>query len=268
MHPIRVLRGMNFVRAVRGGVAGLLLAGLGACATAPAPAASSGAIDTSLAQAALRAGAPSDALQFADRVLAQHPNDTAALLTRAEALAKLGQPDPARTDFARVLKREPQSGPALLGLGRLQLGQDPAAAEALLRRAVAAAPGNTAALIDLGIALDLQGRHSAAEAAYRQVLAAHPDLTAARVNLALSLAMRGQGSQAIALLHKLARNPKAGPKLREDYAAVLTMAGEHAPAAAILAADLPPPQAAAALAAFAAASAPIGHPSPGGAEHP
>lgn len=261
----RALREGFFGRALRGGVAGLLLAGLAACAGTPSPSADGTAVDTGLAQAALHAGAPADALQLADRVLARHPDNTAARLVRAEALSGLGQAGPARADFARVLQSTPESGAALLGLGRLQLGRDPATAEALLRRALAAAPDNAAAETDLGIALDLQGRHRAAETAYRLALAAHPGLTAARVNLALSLAMQGEGPQAVALLHGLAGDPQAGAKLREDYAAVLTMAGEHSQAAAILAGDLPPPQAAAALRAFAAEGP---APAPGGAGQP
>jgi Flp pilus assembly protein TadD len=219
-------------------------------------------VDAGLAQAALRSGAPADALHLADRALAHQPNDTAARLVRAQALSGLGEAGQARADFARVLRAAPQSRAALLGLGRLQLGRDPAAAEALLRRALAVAPDNAAAQTDLGIALDLQGRHRAAEAAYRAALAAHPGLTAARVNLALSLAMQGEGPQAIALLHGLAGDPQASAKLREDYAAVLTMAGEPGPAAAILAADLPPPQAAAALRAFASGDRADPAPSP------
>lgn len=170
-----------------------------------------------------------------------------------------------RAPISPACCRARRSRAALLGLGRLQLGRDPATAEALLRRALAAAPDNAAAETDLGIALDLQGRHRAAETAYRLALAAHPGLTAARVNLALSLAMQGEGPQAVALLHGLAGDPQAGAKLREDYAAVLTMAGEHSQAAAILAGDLPPPQAAAALRAFAAEGS---APAPGGAGQP
>jgi Flp pilus assembly protein TadD len=244
-------------RAVRTAAACLLAGGLAACAATPQqPVASTAAVGTSLARAALQAGSPADALRLADSVLARRPADTKARLIRAESLTQLGQGDQAGPDFAAVLKQEPRSTAALLGLGRLRLGHDPAAAEALLRRALAAAPDNAAALTDLGIALDLQGRHHAAEAVYRRALALHPELVAARVNLALSLAMRGRGPQALALLDDLAQDPKAGPKLREDYAAVLTMAGHHARAAAILAGDLPAPQAAAALQAFAAAGQP------------
>ena len=242
--------------------AALLLAGaLGACAAtsgagvAAGGGASAGAVDTGLARAALQAGAPGEALNLANQALTQRPAAVTARLLRAEALARLGQPRAAAADFALVLQHRPHSVPALLGLGRLRLASDPVAAAALLRRALAIAPTTLAATTDLGIALDLQGQHAAAEAAYRRALALTPGLAAPRVDLALSLAMRGQGVRAVALLHDLAGQPKAGPKLREDYAAVLTMAGDRDRAAAILAQDLPPPQAAAALAAFAAGGA-------------
>ena len=48
------------------------------------------------------------------------------------------------------------------------------------------------ALNDLGIARDLQGRHTDAQMAYRQALGISPEMSAAQVNLALSLAMGGQ----------------------------------------------------------------------------
>lgn len=103
----RARRVGHFGRALRGGAAGLLLIGLAACAGTPSPSADGTAVDTGLAQAALHAGAPADALQLADRVLAQHPDNTAARLVRAEALSGLGQADPARADFARVLQSTP-----------------------------------------------------------------------------------------------------------------------------------------------------------------
>ena len=50
------------------------------------------------------------------------------------------------------------------------------------------------ALNDLGIARDLQGRHTDAQTAYRSALGVDPDMRAAQVNLALSLAMSGQST--------------------------------------------------------------------------
>lgn len=46
-----------------------------------------------------------------------------------------------------------------------------------------------AVLNNLGVALDLEGRHQQAQAAYRQALSAQPGLPAAMNNLALSIAL-------------------------------------------------------------------------------
>jgi Flp pilus assembly protein TadD len=238
------------LRALRGLACAGLLALLAACAGGPGRTVDDASVHATLAQAELTAGAPAQALQLADQALAAQPDNTAARLVRAEALTRLGQPEAASADYSRVLQRQPDSAAALLGLGRFNLSHDPLTAEGLFRRALASDPGNTAALTDLGIALDLQGRHEAAETAYREALVVQPGLTAARVNLALSLAMRGEARQAIGLLQGLAGDPRASAKLREDYAAVLTMAGEHNRAAAILASDMPAGQAAAAMLAF------------------
>ncbi len=230
----------------------LATATLGACAAQSAGVAAQGSVQVRLAEVALRTGNPSGALQLADRALTARHDDTGALLVRGEAYTRLGELRAADKDFTRVLKAQPEAVGALIGLGRLRLADDPAAAEALFRHALDRAPGEPTALNDLGIALDLQGQHAAAEHAYRRALLLQPDLTAARVNLALSLALGGQGPAAVAMLRAVASGPKAGAKLREDYAAVLTMAGDHAQAQAILSADMPPSQASAALDAFAA----------------
>ncbi|MGC8476315.1 MAG: tetratricopeptide repeat protein [Acetobacteraceae bacterium] len=241
----------NISRTLRSAAAVLALAALGACAAQPGGLARTGA-RVGLARVALQSGNPSAALRLADKALARHPGDPAALLLRGEALSRLGQPGPARAAFAQVLGERPDSVPALVGLGRLRLVDAPDRAAVLFRHALAEAPGNTAALTDLGVALDLQGDHAAAQASYRLALAANPTLVPARVNLALSLAESGQGPAAVAMMAPMAGNAAAGPKLREDYAAILTMAGQSNRARAVLAGVMPPAEAAAALAAYAA----------------
>lgn len=230
--------------------------GLAACAGQPGPTArADGQVGVDLAQAALHSGSPAASLRLADQTLAAHPDAPAALMTRAEALTALGQLAAARSDFEHVLRLHPRTAPALVGLGRVSLASDPAAAETAFRSALKLTPRNAIALNDLGIALDLEGRHAAAEQTYRQALALQPGMTSAEVNLALSLAMQGRGSDAIRLLRPLATTPKAGPKLREDYAAVLAMAGQRDRARQILSTDLPAPQASAAMNAFEMAAA-------------
>lgn len=111
-------------------------------------------------------------------------------------------------------------------------------------------PRDAVAWSNLGIARDLQGRHTDAQAAYRQALGLNPEMHAAQVNLALSLAMSGQGARALPLIQPLASAPGASRKLRHDYAAVLAMSGKRTEAQAILSADLTPEEVRQAMAEF------------------
>ena len=203
-----------------------------------------------VADEALRNGSPQIALQVALGILARSPDDVPALLVQGDAATQLGNNADASTAFTRVLKLEPNSVHAKIGLGRVRLTTEPAEAEALFQDAVRLDPGNINALNNLGIARDLQGRHREAQEAYRQVRASHPGNTAALVNLALSLAMSGDSASAIQIMAPLADEPGATMKVRHDYAAVLAMAGREADAETILSRDLSPPEVRQVLEAF------------------
>jgi len=206
-----------------------------------------------VARAALRGGSPQVALQVTQGLLAQNPADEPALILQGDALTTLGRLDEAATSYTEVLKRDPASVNAHIGLGRLRLATNPSQAEALFLEALDADPRNTTALNDLGIARDLQGRHTDAQQAYSKALGIDPALHAAQVNLALSLAMSGDSGPAVKLLQPLASEPGASKKLRHDLAAVLAMGGNRAEAERILRADLTPAEIQQALADYAAA---------------
>jgi Flp pilus assembly protein TadD len=192
----------------------------------------------SVAQAALRGGAPLIALQVVGTLLAKNPGNDDALIIQGEALTQLGRLDEAAASFSTVLQHDPASVGAHIGLGRVRLASDPATAEVLFLEALQREPRNAVALNNLGIARDLQGHHGDAQTAYRQAMAANPSMTAARVNLALSLAMQGQPRDAVQLLRPLASDAGASRQVRHDLAAVLTMNGEKAEATAILSKDM------------------------------
>jgi len=204
-----------------------------------------------VAEAALRGGSPQVALQVAAGMLARDPNNVRALVVQGDAQTMLKQYDQAIDSFGRALRLDPGSVGAEIGMGRLRLGSDPAAAEALFLQALQHEPRNTTAMNDLGIARDLQGHHADAQQAYNQALGIDPELRAAQVNLALSLAMSGDSGRAEQLLRPFASDPGASRKLRHDLAAVLAMAGKHAEAERILSADLSPAEVRQALAAYA-----------------
>lgn len=211
-----------------------------------------------VAQAALRGGSPQIALHIDDAILANDPHNLAALLNRGETLTALQQFDAATTAYAAALEADPQSVAAHIGLGRLRLRADPAAAETLFLDALQRDPRNAAALNNLGIARDLLGRHQDAQVAYRQAMGIDTTMTGVQVNLALSLAMAGRAEDAAPLLRPLASDPNAPRKLRHDMAAVLAMAGDRVAAQRILAQDLPPEDVDRALAIFVAAISPTG----------
>lgn len=206
-----------------------------------------------VARAALSGGSPQVALQVTYDVLAKHPGDEAALIVQGDALTALGRYDQATEDYTKVLKRNPRSVDAHVGLGRLRLATNPAGAEALFLEALQEDARNAVALNDLGIARDLQGHHEAAQQAYGKALGIEPDMHAAEVNLALSLAMTGDQGRAMKLLQPLASEPGASRKLRHDLAAVLAMGGHQEEAERILSADLTPQQIQQALADYVAA---------------
>ena len=191
-----------------------------------------------IADVALANGAPDTALHVAEQTLSADPGNVAALVRKAEAEAELGQRGAATTSFRRALEAEPASKPALLGLGRLELQQDPSAAAAIFARVVGLEPRNLAALVDQGIADDLLGKHAIAQECYRRVLAINPEQRAAQANLGLSLALSGDASRAVDLLRPLAAGDGVSPRMRQDFAAVLAMAGRDDEAASVLRSDM------------------------------
>lgn len=234
---------------VRGVAVGLLVV-LCACSPRGVTGVGSGPPGLDVADAALKGGSPEIALQIADNVLAQNPGNGSALATKGEALTALGRPEEAAIAFSQVPPKDPASVSAQIGLGRIKLASDPVGAEAAFLGALSQDPRNGVALNDLGIARDLQGRHTDAQTAYRNALGVDPDMRAAQVNLALSLAMSGQSRDAVQLLRPLASKPDASPQVRHDMAAVLAMSGSRTEAEQILSKDLPPEQVQQAMDAF------------------
>jgi Flp pilus assembly protein TadD len=215
-----------------------VLAALGGCGHKVAD--RGGTPSVSVAEAALQGGSADVALQVANGVLASQPNNAEALCVQGDALTMLGRVDEATASYAAALRADAGSIRAHLGLGRLRLASDPAAAETTFLDVLHHDPRNAIALSDLGIAQDLQGRHAQAQQSYREALGINPEMTAAQVNLALSLAMSGDHDGAARLMRPIATAPDASRKLRHDYAVVLAMAGNRAEAERILAPDLSP----------------------------
>jgi Flp pilus assembly protein TadD len=197
----------------------------------------------SVAEAALEGGSGQIALQVSEGVLRKSPTNTQALEIKGDALTLLGDYDQAGAIFQALLAADPNSIRANIGMGRIKLTKDPAAAEARFQLVLRRDPKNLTALNNLGIARDLLGRHAEARTAYRTALAANPELESAQVNMALSLAMSGQGPAAIRLLQAKANVPDAPVKIRHDYAVVLAMAGHRPEAERVLSENMDPDEA-------------------------
>lgn len=228
-----------------------LLVLLAGCGQAPQQI-SSAPPGINVGRAALDGGVADVALQVASTILAHSPNDPQALLLRADALATEGKTGEATATYRQVIALDPKSVPARLGLGRGLLAENAAAAEAMFAAVLETDPGNAAAANNLGIARDLQNHHEQAQDAYRHALALAPSMQAAAVNLALSLGLSGQTEAAIPLLRPIAQSPSAPPRVRQDLAAVLAMAGDRPAAQAMLSADMSAPDVQTALDVFTA----------------
>jgi Flp pilus assembly protein TadD len=205
-----------------------------------------------VADVALVNGSPDTALRIAQQVLASDPRNVPALLREAQAQAALDQRDQAAHSFGQVLAIAPDDPGATLGLGRLLLANDPAASAGILLRLTERDPRNVAALVDLGIARDLLGKHAEAQTAYRQALVLEPQRVAAQVNLGLSLALSGDAPQALEILRPIARGSNASPRVRQDLAVALVLAGHDAEAADVLRTDMPQPNALTVVASYQA----------------
>jgi Flp pilus assembly protein TadD len=193
-----------------------------------------------VAEAALQGGSGQIALQVTESVLQKSPDDVHALEIKGDALAQMGDYDDAIPVYQGLLAKDPNSTRATIGMGRIKLTKDPAAAAALFEQVLKRDPKDLTALNNLGIARDLMGRHAEAQTVYREALAANPDLDSAKVNLALSMAMSGQGPAAVQLLKAKATEPGAPVKVKHDYAVVLAMAGNRPEAERVLSENLSP----------------------------
>lgn len=224
---------------------------LSACAGSNENALRTGPAGLGVADAAMGAGIPETALNVARGVLAHSPQNAGALVREGDALAALGRTNEAVASFNKAIAAAPGAAPAHLGLSRMLLMQgDPAKAETELLLVLEKDPRDTRALVNIGIARDLLGRHAEAQAAYQQALEISPGLNAARVNLGLSFALAGNAPEATATLRPLAEQPDASQSVRHDLAVALAISGRRDEAEHAMGHDLPAAEVRAAVAAY------------------
>ena len=206
--------------------------------------------DLRVSDVALASGADSAALQIAEGVVAHHPDNPDALVRLGNAQSALGEHDAAEASFRRAIASDDGSSAARFGLARLHLQSDPATARSELGALASALPHDPKVLTDLGVAEDMLADHEAAQGHYRQALAVSPGSTCAEVDLGLSLALSGKSNQALAILGPFAEAADTPPKVRQDYALAVVLAGRTEDARMILGQDLPSEQVALAVDAF------------------
>jgi Flp pilus assembly protein TadD len=219
--------------------AALLAASLiGGCDSKQQPLVTGDGPSMSQARQALVDGQAGTALAIAEGVLAQQPDNVAALSQAGDAQMAMQDRMGAERSYTRALALSPNDIRARLGLGKMQLAADPKAAEATFRAVVARHPNSAIALTDLGVSLDRQNRPAEAQAAYTQALTIDPNLFSAHVDLALSFALNGQPARGEQMLRDAAFSTSATPRVRADLAVAQIAAGHKDQAARTLSADL------------------------------
>lgn len=228
----------------------LVLAGCATGATGPATrSASSQQVQAqSSLQAILRLAARTEssgnlaaARELYRKAAAKYPDAPAARLGLARITYKAGEPAPAAELYRDALGLAPQSWAARYGLGKSLLSSDrPEAALKHFDRLIARKEKDHRPYLAKGVALDLLGRHAEAQQAYNAGLEAAPRNVALRNNLGLSLALAEKHKEALRVLEETARDPKAGPRTRQNLALVYGLAGEMDEAALTARADLQP----------------------------
>ena len=197
-----------------------------------------GQVSLLTAQVAQSAGSPEVALSICDNLLTRQTRRAELQVCRGDALAALARDVEAGAAYRSALAIDKGYAAAWVGLGRMSLASDPAAAETSFLEALLTAPRNPVALNNLGISRDLQGRHAEAQVAYGEAIAASPEMRAPRVNLALSLALTGKTAEAVTIMRPIGGRPGASIRERHDYAAVLAMDDRPDEAATLLSPEL------------------------------
>ena len=153
--------------------------------------------------------------------------DTTLLLRCAEGLARLGHPAEARQLLAARAAASHGDPDVVRTLAALDLNAgQPAAAIAGLDVALAARPGDVAALVDKAVALDLQSRHGDAQALYYRALLAAPGDTAILNDLAMSLLLDGHVQDAIAVLAPVQDAVGLPDRARTNLGVMYALAGD------------------------------------------
>jgi Flp pilus assembly protein TadD len=174
-----------------------------------------------------------------------HPGDKQIGLDYANNLEKLGQFDTQIDVLKAVSVSNPADGALQSQIGKQFLGlQRPGEAVTVLSRAVAANGNDWKALSALGSAYDQQGQYDMARQQYSKALAVQPGSLSIENNMAMSFALQGKLPEAEKILREAMTQPGAAaqPRIRQNLALVVGLAGRFDESRQIASADLPPEQ--------------------------
>lgn len=209
-----------------------VLCTLGGCAGTGSPQADKAAtLDETptlrLARAARAAGDYASAVNLY-RTLLPSSADPLMRIELGDTLLDAGSIDDAIQTYKGVPAGSPAQLGAALGLERAYLAlNDVPEAVRQADRAHALAPDDKRVLIDRGVALDLAGRHAEAQDSYRAALAKAPGERPARVDLALSLALTKKYDQAAEIVKPIAVSTTATPRERQILALIYGLMGNE-----------------------------------------
>ncbi len=181
------------------------------------------------------------ALEFYRKAAQANPDAFAPRLGIARSAYELGRPGEAAAAYQAALEVRPDAATAKLGLGKALLADEELrAAIDTFDEMIGARRADHRPYLAKGVALDLLGRHAEAQATYRQGLEQAPDNLALKNNLGLSLAVAGEHKRAIRLLERIARDPMAPARTRQNLALAYALAGDMQGAAVAARRDLAP----------------------------
>lgn len=203
---------------------------LGACAaTSPSSQTQQVSVDSMIRVADLTRGSGDlvNAVGLYQRAHELDPQDVRPLLALGQIFAQLGSPASAAEAFRAAILIEPDNVDARRGLAMtlIAVGQ-PGQAIAELERALDMSK-DYRLYNSLGVAYDMLGDQASAQTYYKTGLELSPGNLQIINNLGLSLVLEGRYPEAIALLEPAAGDPAATPRLRQNLALAVGLAGDR-----------------------------------------
>jgi Flp pilus assembly protein TadD len=175
-----------------------------------------------------------------------NPGDKEAALRYAQALRALDQLKQASSVLEQASYRHPNDKAVLGAYGRAlaEIGHFEQALDVLGRAHTPDQP-DWRILSVQGAVLDQLGRHQDAQRYYATALKIVPEEPSVLSNLGLSYALAKDLPNAETTLRRAAKRGSSDPRVRQNLALVIGLQGRFAEAESIVAADLPPEEAAA-----------------------